>query len=91
MKVDTDTYLVIENLLDFLSDKDPTKPHYYGHLYTPKNWNLTYPAGRPGIVLTQKSLRLLVTEALVKHDQCWPYNKGTSVAHFKKFNRFYLF
>ena len=75
VKVDTDTYLVVENL-EFLSDKDPTKPHYYGHLYTPKNRNLTYPAGGPGVILNQKALRLLVTEALVKHEQCWPYNQG---------------
>ena len=29
---DADTYLVVENLLDFLKDKDPNLPHYYGHV-----------------------------------------------------------
>ena len=76
VKADTDTYLVVENLHEFLSDKDHTKPYYYGHLYSPKNWNLTYPSGGPGVVLTQKALRLLVTEALVKHDDCWPDIQG---------------
>ena len=79
VKVDTDTYLVVENLLEFLSDKDPAKPYYYGHLYTPKNWNLTYPAGGPGEVLTKETLRLLVTEALVKHDNCWPDGEGNRI------------
>ena len=78
MKVDTDTYLVVENLLEFLSDKDLSKPHYYGHLYTPKNWNFAYPAGGPGEVLTKEALRLLVTEALVKHDDCWPDGEGNN-------------
>ena len=78
VKVDTDTYLVVENLLEFLSDKDPTKPHYYGHLYTPKHWNIVYKAGGPGEVLTKEALRLLVTEALVKHDDCWPDGEGNT-------------
>ena len=83
VKVDTDTYLVVENLLEFLSDKDPTKPYYYGHLYTPTNWNIVYPAGGPGEVLTKEALRLLVTEALVKHDDCWPDGEGTTFSHFE--------
>ena len=78
VKVDTDTYLVVENLLEFLSDKDPSKPYHYGHLYTPKNWNITYTAGGPGEVLTKEALRLLVTEALVKYDNCWPDGEGTT-------------
>ena len=78
VKVDTDTYLVVENLLEFLSDKDLSKPYYYGHLYTPKNWNFAYPAGGLGEVLTKEALRLLVTEALVKHDDCWPDGEGNN-------------
>ena len=79
MKVDTDTYLVVENLLEFLSDKDPTKPHYYGHWYTPTKTHVftrIYPAGGPGEVLTKEALRLLVTEALVKHANCWSVGDG---------------
>ena len=79
VKVDTDTYLVVENLLEFLSDKDPSKPYYYGHLYTPKNWNFAFPTGGPGEVLTKEALRLLVTEALVKHDDCWPDGEGKTI------------
>ena len=76
IKVDSDTYLVVENLLHFLSDKDPTKPHYFGHLYTPKGWGMAYTAGGPGEVLTREALRLLVTEALAKHEECWPDGEG---------------
>ena len=83
IKTDTDTYLVVENLLDFLSDKDPSKPYFYGHMYTPKDWSFAYVAGG-GEVLTKESLRLLVTEALVKHDDCWPDGEGTSMSLYLK-------
>ena len=70
MKVDPDTYVVVDNLLDFLADKDSLKPHYYGHLYMPRDWGFPYVAGGPGEVLTREALRLLATEALVKHEDC---------------------
>ena len=73
---------MVENLLGFLSDKDPSKPYHYGHLYTPKNGNSAYPAGGPGEVLTKEALRLLVTEALVKHDDCWPEGDGVQSKFF---------
>ena len=73
VKVDTDTYLVIDNLLEFLADKDPSEPAFYGHMYTGSRWKFwTYPAGGPGEVLTRKALEILVTQAFVKHDDCWP-------------------
>ena len=87
IKTDPDTYLVVENLLDFLSDKDPSKPYFYGHIYTPENWNLTYMAGGPGLVLTKESLRLLIAEALVKHDDCWPDGQGTNIQTHLNGNR----
>ena len=31
IKADPDTYLVVENLLDYLQDQDPEQPRYYGH------------------------------------------------------------
>ena len=69
IKTDPDTYLVVENLRQFLSDKDFMKPHIYGHIYdTPKG---PFIAGGPGEVLTRAALQLLVTEALEKHEECW--------------------
>ena len=70
MKVDPDTYLVVENLLDFLADQDPTKPFLFGYLFNLKGH--FYVSGGPGEILTREALRRLVTEVFVKHDDCWP-------------------
>ena len=82
IKTDPDTYLVVENLLHFLLDKDPSKPHMYGHLYTFKNSHEDFITGGPGEVLTRESLRLLITEALVKHDDCWPDGERKSINYY---------
>ena len=76
VKTDPDTYLVVENLLDFLKDKDPELPHYYGHRYKPINWTFTYMAGGPGLVLTRESVRRLVTKAFVEHPKCLVDGQG---------------
>ena len=76
IKTDPDTYLVMENLLDFLKDKDPHKPHFYGHRYKPTNWNFTYMAGGPGLLLTRETVRRLVTQAFVKYPQCMNDGQG---------------
>ena len=70
IKTDSDTYLIVENLLDFLEDKDPELPDYFGHRYKPRNWTFTYMAGGPGLVLTRESVRRLVTKAFVEHPKC---------------------
>ena len=74
IKTDPDTYLVVENLLDFLKDKDPNEPYFYGHRYNP--WNWTYMAGGPGLVLTRESVTRLVTKAFVEHPKCIPDGQG---------------
>ena len=76
IKTDTDTYLVVENLLDFLKDKDPNKPYFYGHRYRPRKWKFIYMAGGPGLVLTRESVRRLVTQAFVKHPYCITDGQG---------------
>ena len=73
IKTDPDTYLVVENLLDFLSDKDPSKPYIFGHHYNSEKFDFI--AGGPGEVLTKAALKLLVTEAILKPKKCWP-SKG---------------
>ena len=73
IKTDTDTYVVVENLLDFLKDKDPELPHFYGHEQKASflnKFNSTYIAGGPGLVLTRESVRRLVTKAFVEHSKC---------------------
>ncbi len=76
VKTDPDTYLVVENLLDFLKDKNPEEPNFYGHMYRPINWNFTYMAGGPGLVLTREALMRLVTEAFVKYPKCLRDGQG---------------
>ena len=76
IKTDTDTYVVVENLLDFLKDKDPELPHFYGHQYRPTNSTFIYMAGGPGLVLTRESVTRLVTKAFVEHPKCIPDGQG---------------
>ena len=76
IKTDPDTYLVVENLLDFLNDKDPCKPYFYGHRYKPTIWNFTYMAGGPGLVLTKESVRRLASQAFVNYPQCMHDGQG---------------
>ena len=71
IKTDPHTYLVVENLKEFLSDKNPNETHFYGHILTrhrKSKWKLV--AGGPGILLTRASLTKLVTKAFVKHPNC---------------------
>ena len=70
IKTDPDTYVVVENLLDFLKDKDTELPHYYGHEQKPSVRKSTYMAGGPGLVLTRESVRRLVTKAFVEYPKC---------------------
>ena len=93
MKVDPDSYLVVENLLEFLADKDPSKPHLFGHIFRlgkqeyeaegvaeilGAGGRQVYVSGGAGEVLTRAALRLLVTRAFIHHDACWPDGQCTS-------------
>lgn len=58
LKADDDTYVILENLRHFLSDKDCTKPVFYGHHFSPsflKGKN-GYFAGGAGYVLSKAAL-----------------------------------
>ena len=76
IKCDPDTYLVVENLQDFLSDKDPLQPHFYGHMYKWPHWKYPWIAGGPGEILTKTAVKKLVTEAFVKFPKCIPDGNG---------------
>ena len=82
-KSDADTYVVVENLLDFLKDKDPELPHYYGHEQKRPNDKFRYIAGGPGLVLTRESVRRLVTKAFVEHPKCIGDGPGLCFLSFK--------
>ncbi|KAK7008583.1 glycoprotein-N-acetylgalactosamine 3-beta-galactosyltransferase 1 [Biomphalaria glabrata] len=57
MKVDDDSYVVLENLRYFLSDKNFSETHYFGHTF--KRENLTFYSGGSGYVMSKESLRVL--------------------------------
>ncbi|XP_077978327.1 glycoprotein-N-acetylgalactosamine 3-beta-galactosyltransferase 1-like [Glandiceps talaboti] len=69
MKADDDTYIVAENLRHFLSDKDPSQPHYYGRRFKPYVKN-GYMSGGSGYVISKEALRRLVTQAFNNPAKC---------------------
>ena len=79
VKADPDTYIIIENLKSFLSEKNPNATEYYGHVYQHKNWEFSYTAGGPGIVLTRNSVKVLVEEAFNIKPDCMPDGQGTTI------------
>ncbi|XP_059179419.1 glycoprotein-N-acetylgalactosamine 3-beta-galactosyltransferase 1-like isoform X2 [Physella acuta] len=58
MKADDDTYVIVENLLFFLSDKDCNDPVYFGNIYKVKV-KQGYNSGGAGYVLSKEALRRL--------------------------------
>ena len=81
LKADPDTFIIVENLRDYLSKRDPEKLEYYGHAYTPPNWNFTYMAGGPGVVLSRASVKALVEGALHNpvHNRCLSDGQGNTL------------
>ena len=63
LKVELETYVVIENLRYYLAVFDAAQPHYFGHVY--KSWGVQYNAQEAGFVLSSGALRRL-HNALIK-------------------------
>ena len=57
LKTDDDAYIIMENLLYFLSSEDTNKPVYFGHKFKKYNLSSGWFAGGPGIVLSKEALR----------------------------------
>uniref|UniRef100_A0A0K0FA82 N-acetylgalactosaminide beta-1,3-galactosyltransferase n=1 Tax=Strongyloides venezuelensis TaxID=75913 RepID=A0A0K0FA82_STRVS len=73
LKIDCDTYVVMENLRMLLLDKDPNKPYYSGfqfNLKESKDKNFRYHHGGSGYVMSKKTLSLLVTNGLGNKKYC---------------------
>ncbi|XP_071484225.1 glycoprotein-N-acetylgalactosamine 3-beta-galactosyltransferase 1-like [Diadema antillarum] len=69
-KADDDTYLIHENLVEFLSDKDPTIPVWYGHHFVPYAKN-GYMSGGAGYVLSKEAVVRLVRDGVNNRTMCY--------------------
>uniref|UniRef100_A0A2C9LN20 N-acetylgalactosaminide beta-1,3-galactosyltransferase n=1 Tax=Biomphalaria glabrata TaxID=6526 RepID=A0A2C9LN20_BIOGL len=64
MKADDDTYVIVENLRYFLSDKNSSEPHYFGHTFI--YYNFTFYSGGSGYVMSKESLRKINEDGYAK-------------------------
>ena len=62
MKTDDDTYVIVENLRYFLSDKNSSAAIYYGHHFR-RYTDAGYMSGGAGYVLSKEALRLFAVES----------------------------
>ena len=78
LKADPDTFMVMENLREYLDKQNPNLEEFFGHGYRPPNWTFTYMAGGPGMILSRGALKALVTKAFrVKtHADCITDGQG---------------
>ena len=95
VKTDPDTFLVVENLKQYMARRDPDVPEFFGHrLYeginpgNPKSFgmgkgrvNVLYNSGGPGQLLSRRALQLLVATAYAdKSYDCMPDGTGEWLA-----------
>ena len=66
-KLDDDTYMVVENLRYFLSDKNPQEPVYYGRRFKPYVQQ-GYMSGGAGYVLSKEAVKRFVVSLKSSHD-----------------------
>ena len=79
VKCDEDTFLIIENLKRYMAKRDPEKPEFFGCrlYYTFKGYKFIYHSGGPGIVLSRKSVQIMVERAFSnKTHNCMPDGIG---------------
>ena len=78
LKADPDTFMVMENLREYLDARNPNVAEFYGHGYRPPNWTFTYMAGGPGMILSKAALKALVSKAfrVKKHANCITDGQG---------------
>lgn len=65
LKADPDTYVLVENLRQYLSHCDPSLPEVFGHLLNYNNTDITYVSGA-AMLLSREALRRLVAIGYVK-------------------------
>ncbi|CEF69988.1 Glycoprotein-N-acetylgalactosamine 3-beta-galactosyltransferase 1 [Strongyloides ratti] len=73
LKIDCDTYVVMENLRMLLLNKNPNEHYYSGFQFNLDGWkdkNFHYHHGGSGYVMSKKTLSLLVTKGLGNKKYC---------------------
>ncbi|XP_025089369.1 glycoprotein-N-acetylgalactosamine 3-beta-galactosyltransferase 1-like isoform X1 [Pomacea canaliculata] len=64
MKVDDDTFVIVENLRHFLHDKNASEPVYTGRHFIEPKLKINFQSGGAGYVLSKEALRRFATREL---------------------------
>ncbi|EGD82251.1 hypothetical protein PTSG_02921 [Salpingoeca rosetta] len=63
MKLDDDSYVMVDNLRSFLDDYDPDRPHFFGRRFLlhrgKKEYEMSYHSGGAGYILSRRALKML--------------------------------
>ncbi|CAH1786604.1 unnamed protein product, partial [Owenia fusiformis] len=77
VKVDPDSFLIVENLKMYLSRYNPDEPSFYGHVLNLRgNPFMKYMSGGSGLILSRESVRRLVTIGFKNFTKCMPDGEG---------------
>jgi len=69
LKVDDDTYVIVENLITFLEMKDPEEASYFG-CHMKMTVAQGYMSGGAGYLLSRKAVEMLATQGLTNSSIC---------------------
>ena len=84
LQADPDSYVMVDNLRHYLSQRNSSEPEIYGHaLWFPQaGYFQTHFVAGQAVVLTRESLRRLVEEALIKHPGCFTPGQGKNIGQW---------
>lgn len=75
IKVDDDTYVIVENLITFLESRDPAEAAYYG-CHMRMTIAQGFMSGGAGYVLSRKAVEMLVKQGLTNSSVCNESEEG---------------
>eukprot|EP00050_Salpingoeca_kvevrii_P015901 m.50997 g.50997 ORF g.50997 m.50997 type:complete len:707 (+) comp6579_c0_seq1:276-2396(+) len=74
MRVDDDSYVMMDNLRDFLHDYDHNKPHYLGRTMVAQPADAKFYGGGAGNIMSHKALEILGNTVIKEPDIFADYN-----------------